>query len=102
MQTVNEKLTQTLISSRLLSCQNGRDECVSLLLQQIVDPNIVNKIGHSPLLVACQDDRNKCISLLLQHQADPNIINNMNGFSALHNMYRCYYSTMQIQILLKY
>ena len=56
---------------------------MTLIYLRLVDPNIQNKDGETPLHIACRYKMTDAIKLLLQASADPNI-KNENGDAPLH------------------
>lgn len=64
------------------AAQSGSAEIVKLLLAANADPNVVDGIGHTPLLRAVDTGQIETVEVLLNAKADPNVRDH-NGKTAL-------------------
>ncbi|XP_072003076.1 ankyrin repeat domain-containing protein 26 isoform X6 [Engystomops pustulosus] len=66
-----------------LSCANGHQDVVKLLVENKAKLNVCDNDNRSPLMKAIQCQHETCATVLLEHQADPNIVD-VNENAALH------------------
>ena len=66
------------------ACQEGRVECVELLLRVGAIVDRPGAGGVTPLIVACESQQLDCVRLLLGAKARPEACDTANGASALH------------------
>ena len=66
------------------ACQEGRVECVELLLRVGAIVDRPGAGGVTPLIVACESQQLDCVRLLLGAKARPEACDTANGATALH------------------
>jgi len=67
-----------------LSVLANSGEFIELMIEKGIDPNSLNKLGHSPLYIACLRGANEAVEILLKNNANPNLIQENGKNSILH------------------
>jgi ankyrin repeat protein len=63
-----------------VACQNGRTECLSLLINHGAQLDKAHNTGTTPAIIACENGHTECLSLLINHGTQLDKANN-GGFT---------------------
>ncbi|KAL5710866.1 RING-type E3 ubiquitin transferase [Ranunculus cassubicifolius] len=96
-------LYETTVFERLsalhLAAINGRIEVLSFMLDQFVNPDILNRHKQTPLMLAVMHGKISCVKKLLEAGANILMFDSVNGRTCLH--YAAYYGHLDcLQALL--
>ncbi|OVA18346.1 zinc finger protein [Macleaya cordata] len=86
-------LDQTTVYDRLsalhIAAANGQIEVLSMILDRLVNPDIVNRHKQTPLMLAAMHGKISCVEKLLEAGANILMFDSVNGRTCLH--YAAYY-----------